>query len=107
VRTTYEEKETDVNLAVGLVEGALLDQYDTALLVSADSDLCPAIRTIRRLAPGKRVIAMFPPRRSSFDLRRTAHGSMTIGDGKIRNSLLPNVITSVDGVKLVRPEGWY
>lgn len=106
-RTTYEEKETDVNLAIGLVEGALLDQYDTALLISADSDLCPAIRTIRRLAPQKRVIAMFPPRRTSYELRQTAHGWITISDSKIRQSQLPDVVTTAGGVKLVRPVEWY
>jgi uncharacterized LabA/DUF88 family protein len=41
--TLHEEKETDVNIAVTLVEDAVLDRYDTALLISADSDLRPAI----------------------------------------------------------------
>jgi NYN domain len=42
-RTTYEEKETDVNIAVILVEDAALGYYDTASVVSADSDQCPAV----------------------------------------------------------------
>ena len=44
--TVYEEKETDVNIAAALIEDAMQDRYDTALLISADSDLCPAIRTM-------------------------------------------------------------
>ena len=47
--TTYAEKETDVNIAVTLVEDSALQRYDTALVVSADSDLCPAVRSAKRL----------------------------------------------------------
>jgi uncharacterized LabA/DUF88 family protein len=49
----HEERETDVNIAVALVEDTVLDRYDTALLISADSDLRPAIGAIRRLRPEK------------------------------------------------------
>ncbi|MGO9658731.1 MAG: NYN domain-containing protein [Acidimicrobiales bacterium] len=60
--TTYEEKETDVNIAVRLVEDAALKRYDTALVISADSDLCPAVRSAKRLHPrGKVVIVFLPP----------------------------------------------
>jgi hypothetical protein len=43
--TSYEEKETDVNIAVSLVADAAAAASDIALVISADSDLCPAIRT--------------------------------------------------------------
>jgi len=43
----YKEKGTDVKIAVDLVVGAVDDQYDTAILVSSDTDLVPAIRYIR------------------------------------------------------------
>ena len=36
---TYEEKMTDVNIAVELLGGAQDDIFDTALVVSGDSDL--------------------------------------------------------------------
>jgi len=47
--TSYEEKETDVNIAVSLVADAAAAASGLALIVSADSDLCPAIRTARAL----------------------------------------------------------
>lgn len=37
----YEEKETDVSLAVSLLEDSVNRLYDTALIVSADSDMSP------------------------------------------------------------------
>jgi uncharacterized LabA/DUF88 family protein len=106
VRVSYEEKETDVSIAVALVEDAVLDRYDTAMILSADSDLCPAVRSVRRVTPAKRMIAAFPPRRVSGELRRTAHGSFTIPDSKIRRSLLPEMIEGDDGVVLKRPGHW-
>ncbi|MGH4009611.1 MAG: NYN domain-containing protein [Pseudonocardiaceae bacterium] len=45
---SYEEKETAVSIAVQLVEDAVQGVFDTALLISADSDLCPAVRSLKR-----------------------------------------------------------
>jgi len=53
-RITYEEKETDVSIAVALVEDAACGAYDTALVISGDSDLCPAVRAAKRLQPGRK-----------------------------------------------------
>jgi hypothetical protein len=52
------------------------------------------------------VIAAFPPRRRSGNLRRTAHGSFTIPDSKIRNNLLPETVDAPGGVVLKRPGHW-
>jgi uncharacterized LabA/DUF88 family protein len=104
--TVYEEKETDVSIAVALLEDAVRDRYDTALLVSADSDLCPAIRAMKRLRPEKRIVAAFPPRRESGDLKRAVDGYLTIGDDKIRQSQLPSVVTKPNGISLRRPKHW-
>ena len=41
------EKGTDVKIAVDLIVGAIEDIYDTAILVSSDTDLIPAIKYIK------------------------------------------------------------
>lgn len=103
---TYEEKETDVSIAVALVEDGVLDRFDTALVVSADSDLCPAIRSLKRLRPAKRIIAAFPPNRRSDDLRRASDAAFTIGAAKIRQAQLPDKVTTTAGITLARPPHW-
>jgi uncharacterized LabA/DUF88 family protein len=105
VWTVYEEKETDVHIAVTLTEDAALDRFDTALVVSADSDLCPAIDAIKRIAPQKRVIVAFPPKRHSHALQAAADAAFRIGDAKLRQAQLPNVVPA-DGIKLRRPTHW-
>jgi uncharacterized LabA/DUF88 family protein len=101
-----EEKETDVSIAVQLVEDGVQGVFDTALLISADSDLCPAVRSLKRVSPGKRVIAVFPPRRHSEDLRKAADGMIKINDVSIRNSQLPPTVVNATGITLIRPKYW-
>lgn len=102
---TYEEKETDVSIAVALVEDAAIDAYDIALVVSADSDLCPGVRAVKRLRPDKRIVAVFPPKRRSDDLRATAHAAFTLGEANLRRSLLPEQVTAGQRV-FTRPVKW-
>lgn len=45
----YHEKGVDVQLAVDIVIGAYEDMYDTAVVVSSDTDLIPAIQQAKRL----------------------------------------------------------
>lgn len=104
--TVREEKETDVNIAVALVADAALDRYDTALLVSADSDLCPAVRAVKQLDQGRRVVAAFPPRRRSAELARAVDGYVVIGDDKVRRSQLPSTVVTAAGIVLERPKHW-
>jgi len=41
------EKGTDVKIAIDLIIGAIDDIYDTAILVSSDTDLIPAIKYVK------------------------------------------------------------
>ena len=49
-----EEKMTDVNIAVRLLADAMDDAFDTAMIVSADSDLVPPVEAVRARFPAKR-----------------------------------------------------
>ena len=41
------EKGTDVKIAIDLIIGAIENHYDTAILVSSDTDLIPAIKYVK------------------------------------------------------------
>lgn len=49
----FKEKGVDVQMAVDMLRGAYKDTYDTAVLVSSDNDLIPAIREVQ--SAGKKV----------------------------------------------------
>lgn len=104
---TYEEKETDVSIAVALVEDAANRQYDTALIVSADSDLCPAIKAAKRVHRGSPTfVAAFPPKRSSGELAKVVDASFTLGVGVLKGSQLPPYVTTHSGTVVRRPPRW-
>lgn len=54
------EKQTDVNIAVALVRDAALERYDSAILVTGDSDQIPAVRSATRDF-GRSVEVWLPP----------------------------------------------
>jgi len=103
---THEEKKTDVNIAVQILNDAYDDIYDVALLVSGDSDLAPPVASVLSRFPDKRVVVAFPPRRNSSELRKTASAALTISKHVIRSSRLPSPITSRSGRQLHAPAGW-
>jgi|SRR5690242_17907964 len=105
-RIGYEEKERDVSIAVSLVEDAANRQYDTAIVVSGDSDLCPAVRAAKRLAPTDRIVVVFPPRRQSDPLRAVADGVLHIDRRMLHQSQLPPKVISAGGILLERPAYW-
>ena len=102
----YEEKMTDVNIAIQLLGDAFDDVFDVALVISGDSDLTTPVRRVRQRFPGKRVIVAFPPQRQSSELKRCATGYLSIGEDKLRASQLPNNLAKQDGFILARPATW-
>ena len=105
-RQTYEEKMTDVNIAVELLGDAQDDVFDTAIVVSGDGDLASPVRAVEERYQGKRVIVAFPPGRHSAGLRRAAAGYFTIGRDMCRDSQFPDRVIKAGGHVLVRPQGW-
>ena len=54
-----EEKGIDVKLAVDLVIGAVDNIYDTAIVISSDTDLVPAIKYVRKAKRKKIAKSLF------------------------------------------------
>jgi len=71
----HEEKRTDVNIAVTMLDRAYKDSYDVACLVSGDSDLIPAIVKIRMNVPLKSFRLVIPIGRKADELKRACGGS--------------------------------
>jgi uncharacterized LabA/DUF88 family protein len=100
------EKMTDVNISVELMQDAFQNIFDTALLVSADSDLVSPVSTVRRLFPSKRVVVAFPPARTSASLQKVASAWFPIGRAVIAKSLFPDEVHTAAGIVLTKPASW-
>lgn len=104
--TAHEEKMTDVNIAVEMLRDAYDDKFDTALVISADSDLAPPVEAVRKKFPNKRVIVVRPPERQSKKLESVASAAFALGRKTLQDSQLPDSYTKPDSFVLIRPASW-
>jgi uncharacterized LabA/DUF88 family protein len=99
-----QEKKTDVNIATNLICDGIADHYETAILLTADSDIIPAIQAVKRLKPNKRIVVAFPPNRYSKELQDETHAKIAIWEPLLRKSGLPELIKRDGLPDIVRPE---
>lgn len=104
--SSFSEKMTDVNIATNIIMDAYKDKYDTALLISGDSDLVPPIVAVHENFKQKRVFVAFPPKRHNNSVSSVARGSMTIGRKKLVDSQFEDEIIKKDGFILRKPPEW-
>jgi uncharacterized LabA/DUF88 family protein len=102
----HEEKMTDVNIAIRMLADAIEGVGDAITLVSADSDLQPAVREIRRLFPARHVQYAPPPCRNSEELRKIAHARRKIKQRDLERCQLPDPVVGPSGFELQCPSTW-
>ncbi|MDX2084038.1 MAG: NYN domain-containing protein [Candidatus Melainabacteria bacterium] len=99
------EKETDVNLAVHLLNDAHLNRYDLAIVISNDSDLVEAVRLVRKDVR-KKVCVLRHRRNRGTELIKAANFSKTITEEHLAQAQFPETITLADGTSVSRPSLW-
>lgn len=103
----HEEKETDVRIALAVIEDGYDNLYDRALIVSGDSDLVPVIQKARARFVDKTYYVAVPPRQyaASRDIRSTGHGYFELRPARLARCLFDENVTNNDGeVIAVRPD---
>ena len=98
-----QEKGSDVNLAVHLLNDGWLDAYDCAVVVTNDSDVAEALHLVRR-HHGKRIGLITPGTgRPSRQLMAQADFSRHIRRNALRGSQLPDPLP---GTNIRKPVLW-
>lgn len=100
------EKMTDVNISVQLLIDAFTDRFDTAILISGDSDLVPPLKAVHKSFPKKSVSVLFPPSRHNLTVASAAKGSMILGRKTLSSNQFPEKVSKSDGFILKKPEDW-
>jgi len=100
---SHEEKETDVALGVAMVEDAACRLADCTVLVSADSDMAPAVAALRRINPAHPVLVAMPPGNLQPHKRFTGVGHFSINETALRRSQLPVSVTDGSGTGVPPP----
>lgn len=101
----HEEKETDVHIAARLVADAYEDRFDRALLITADSNLAPALNIIKAAFPKKELFVVAPPGR--YNHARSLNIKLEITQGRLAKCLLPETAIDAKGAPLFqRPKSY-
>lgn len=100
-----EEKGSDVNLAVHLVNDACESVFDVALVISNDSDLAEAIRVVRSKGLPVGVVNPMadPARRMNYELYSTASFRRRIEAKHLRAAQLPATFPELS---VAKPSDW-
>ena len=107
---SYEEKGTDVALGAMMVADAAMRAADITMLVSADTDLAPALTAVRLVAPDQAIYLAMPPGNTRPSSHLTAVGNVGhffINESALRSSQLPDSVTDpVSFRAYCRPVKW-
>jgi len=103
---TFEEKQTDVNIAVDLMRDAYLDRYDKAVLISGDTDIVPAIRATQDLFLDKKIGVVCPVGRSSKELKQVCDFHFQMKENQLARCVLPESVDCGRAGIIRRPESW-
>jgi uncharacterized LabA/DUF88 family protein len=101
----HEEKETDVHIAARIVVDACENRFDRAILITADSDLVPAIDIVKSRFIEKEIFVAAPPKRMSA--ARGLKPKIEITQGRLAKALFPETAVGADGrVIFTRPASY-
>lgn len=102
------EKQTDVNIAVAMIDR--VSEYDKLLLLTADSDQVPAIKLLLKLHPEKKIAVIVPIGRKAKELKEACGSAYKITEDHLRECQLPDPLPIMrDGKQvsvLIRPTTW-
>lgn len=105
-----EEKHTDVNIALAMLDDAYQNSCDKMVLVSGDSDLVPAVHMVRDRFPRLHVTVYVPARNhvrgAAVELRNAANASRILPNDLIRKAQLPPQVSDASGRIIEKPAAW-
>lgn len=102
----YEEKETDVSIALKLHELFLSDECDICILISGDTDLAPAVRLAQKKFYDKYTFFAFPAYRKNRELANLCPGSVKIKPKKYSKFQFSDPHILQDSTSVSKPPTW-
>lgn len=98
-----EEKGSDVNLAVHMLNDAWMDSFDCAIILSNDSDLAESMRMVKEERQ-KLIGLLIPPDcHPSVELQKIAHFQKIIRQKTLSQCQMPQ---HIPGTQIYKPAAW-
>lgn len=107
-----EEKKTDVNIAINLLDDALRGLTDSMVIVSGDSDLEPAVEWVRRNHPAIKITVYVPVledqsrQRRNDNYNRMGVTCKPLPLADIPRHVLPPKVRLDENETFTRPDEW-
>jgi len=106
-----EEKRTDVNIGIFMLDDAYRNACDHLILFSGDSDLVPALNMIKLRFPGKKITVYVPSRNpkrgAAVEIRSAADVNRTLPLNFLGKAQFPEKIPDGSGGFVTRPLDWH
>jgi uncharacterized LabA/DUF88 family protein len=102
----YEEKETDVAIALKLFELLMNGHCDHVVLFTGDTDLAPAVRDASRLFPTRPVSFAFPYKRKNKELKQLVRTTFTVDKSMYLRHQFADPYTTAGGHRIAKPIEW-
>jgi uncharacterized LabA/DUF88 family protein len=110
VFVSQEEKRTDVNIAVSMLDDVTQGLCERMIVVSGDSDLVPALARVKVRKPATEIIVYIPARNATrgaaVELRSEADKDRTLPLNLLPLSQFPAVVPDGRGGVINKPVGW-
>lgn len=103
--STHEEKQTDVNIALHLLNDAWEDRYDKAYIISGDTDLLPVIQMLKTSNSHKLISVIFPPFKWADEIK-TVCQTQKMKQIHLNKSILPQKYYTKNNVLIEAPPEW-
>jgi len=105
-----EEKRTDVNIGIRMLDDAYQNLCDRFVVVSGDSDLVPALNLVKTRYPEKEIIVYVPSRSAirgaAVELRAAADKNRTLPLALLRHCQFPATVNDGSGGVVSKPPSW-
>jgi len=105
-----EEKRSDVNIAIQMLDDAYAGLADRMILVSGDSDLVPAIHLVKERCPAINVTVYVPSRSrkrgAAVEIRSAADKNKTLPLNLLARCQLPNPVRGGVSGQIYKPTTW-
>ncbi|MBI5464713.1 MAG: NYN domain-containing protein [Ignavibacteriales bacterium] len=102
----HEEKETAVSIGLKLFEIFKQGECETAMLMTGDTDIAPALRMVKKYYPKGEIGFLFPYKRKNKELAQMANFSRNIKKERYIQYQFPDPFILSDGASIKKPISW-
>ena len=108
------EKESDINVALAVLDEAYRNSFDKAYVITADTDQSATFKLMRKRFESKGIISVSPPGRAhSQHILQNSTGKVALTEDIIDRSVFPKLVSGPKGSATILrpfeydpPEGW-